>query len=95
MPVANDHPPVRLGLETLLRTQSDMRLAGQALLTRPEVAVLALRMPIKDGLAPVEIRWAPAGVRCLILASFCESGQAAHAIASGGAGCLLKDAGTG
>jgi DNA-binding NarL/FixJ family response regulator len=65
--IADDHPLVRLWLGTMLRTQPDIELVGQAadgdeavrqaLRTRPEVIMLDLRMPRTDGLAAlVEIK---------------------------------------
>jgi DNA-binding NarL/FixJ family response regulator len=102
--IADDHPLVRVGLETMLRTQPDIELVGQAangdeavreaLRTRPDVIVMDVRMPAKDGLeALVEIKQALPAARCLMLTSFNESEQVLQAITSGAAGFLLKDAG--
>jgi DNA-binding NarL/FixJ family response regulator len=102
--IADDHPLVRLGLETMLGRQPDIELVGQAadgdeavrqaLRTLPDVILLDVRMPAKDGLTVlIEIKQALPAARCLMLTSFNESEQMLRAIRSGAAGFLLKDAG--
>src|SRR5690348_375240 len=102
--IADDHPVVRLGIEAVLQTQPDIEVVGlaadgdeavrQALLTRPDVIVLDVRMPAKDGLAALlEIRQVLPAAHCLMLTSFDESEQVLQAIKLGAAGFLLKDAG--
>jgi DNA-binding NarL/FixJ family response regulator len=102
--VADDHPVVRLGIEAILRTQRDMQLVAQAadgneavrqaLLTQPDVIVLDMDMPLKDGVtALLEIKQALPAIRCLMLTSVNDSQEVLQAIKAGAAGCLLKDVG--
>src|SRR5690348_4913141 len=101
--IADDHPVVRLGIEKILRTQPDMEVVGlaadgdeavrQALRTRPDVIVLDVRMPVKDGLtALVEITRALPAARCLMLTGFDDPEQMLQALKGGAAGYLVKEA---
>jgi DNA-binding NarL/FixJ family response regulator len=102
--IADDHPVLRLGLETVLGVQPDMEVVGLAedgdgavrlaLTARPDVAVLDARMPRKDGLAalPEIMRVAP-DTRCLILSGFGDLGTVMGAVRLGAVGFVLKDAG--
>jgi DNA-binding NarL/FixJ family response regulator len=103
--IADDHPVVRLGLEAMLRGQPDMRIVAQAadgeeavrqaLLTRPDVVLLDVLMPVKGGLeALVEIARSLPGARCLMLTTAEESDQLLQALRFGAMGFLLKDAST-
>jgi DNA-binding NarL/FixJ family response regulator len=65
-----------------------------ALLTQPDVIVLDMDMPQKDGVtALLEIKQALPAIRCLMLTSANDSQQVLQAIKAGAAGCLLKDVG--
>jgi DNA-binding NarL/FixJ family response regulator len=102
--IADDHPVLRLGLETVLGMQADMEVVGQAedgeeavrlaRATRPDVVVLDARMPHKDGLAVLpEIMRAAPGARCLMLSGFGDLDLVSQAVRLGAAGFVLKDAG--
>jgi DNA-binding NarL/FixJ family response regulator len=102
--IADDHPVLRLGLETALSAQPDMQVVALAedgdaavrlaLATRPDVVVLDVRMPRKDGLAVLpEIRRAAPGARCLMLSGFGDLDLVLQAVRLGAAGFVLKDAG--
>jgi DNA-binding NarL/FixJ family response regulator len=102
--IADDHPLVRLGMESVLRAQPDMQIVGQAadgdeavrqvLRLHPDVVVLDVRMPVKDGIeALAEIKEALPAARCLMLTSFDDPEQVLQAIRAGAAGFLHKDAG--
>jgi two-component system, NarL family, response regulator LiaR len=100
--IADDHAIVREGLRALIETEPGMVLVGEAadgveavLLARslqPDVILLDLIMPRKDGLAViVEIKQAMPSVRILVLTSFAEDEKVLAAIKSGALGYLLKD----
>jgi len=102
--IADDHPLVRLGLETMLRSAPDMEVVAiaadgdeavrQALRTRPDVILLDVRMPVKDGLtALVEIKQALPAARCLMLTGSNDSQPMLQAMQLGAAGHLVKDGG--
>jgi DNA-binding NarL/FixJ family response regulator len=102
--IADDHPLLRLGLETVLGAQADMEVVGQAedgdaalrlaLATRPDVVVLDVRMPNKDGMEVLpEIARSAPDTRCLILSSFGDQGLVLQAVKRGAEGFVTKDAG--
>jgi DNA-binding NarL/FixJ family response regulator len=101
--IADDHPVVRQGLEIMLATQDDMELIGEAVdgeeavaLARelkPDVMVLDLKMPQKDGLEVVsEVNREPGHPRVIVLAGQAEDEQVRAALRAGALGFLLKDA---
>jgi DNA-binding NarL/FixJ family response regulator len=101
--IADDHPLARLGVETLLRAQPDMQVVGQAedgeeavhtaLLTQPDVVLLDVHMPGKDGLTVLrEIKQALPEARCLMLTATVDPSQVLQAVQAGAVGYLLKDA---
>jgi DNA-binding NarL/FixJ family response regulator len=103
--VADDHPLVRLGLETMLRSEPDMEIVGVAAdgeeavrlarLTRPDVIVLDAHMPVMDGLAALRaLTQTPSAARCLILSGNHDEEQLLQAIKLGAAGYLVKDGST-
>jgi NarL family two-component system response regulator LiaR len=100
--IADDHAIVREGLRALLETEPGMELVGEASdgveairLTRflkPDVLLLDLLMPRKDGLAVIaEIKQRELEVRILVLTSFAEDDRVFPAIKAGALGYLLKD----
>jgi DNA-binding NarL/FixJ family response regulator len=103
--IADDHPIVREGLETVLSMQPDMELVGEAangaeavdktLATQPDVVAIDLKMPVKDGVAAIaEISGALPAVRLLVLTSFDDDDSVFAAIKAGALGFVLKDLGT-
>lgn len=99
---ADDHPIVRRGLRTVIRTQSDMELVGEAengaqairLISElePDIALLDLQMPEQDGLAVLrEMDRNNSPSRCVLLTSFPDDERVMQAIKAGAAGVLLKD----
>lgn len=100
--IADDHPIVRQGLRVLLMAQPDMELTGEAKdgveavrmaqETDPDVVVMDLKMPAKDGLTAIrEIAQAGLAARILILTSF-PNDSVSEAIRAGATGFLIKDA---
>ena len=100
--IADDHPIVRQGLEVVLNAQDDMSLVGQATNgeeavrlaqeLRPDVIIMDLQMPVKDGLAAIrEIDRSDVVANILVLTSFPEGDNVFAAIKAGAAGFLLKD----
>jgi len=100
--IADDHPIVRKGLRALLEDQSDIQVVGeaadgneaveQAREFKPDVLLLDLMMPGKDGLAAIgEIKREQPDARILVLTSYFEDDQVFPAIKAGALGYLLKD----
>ena len=101
--IADDHAIVREGLRALIETEPGMQLVGEAAdggeavrlaqALQPDVILLDLIMPRKDGLAAItEIKQALPAARILVLSSFAEDEKVLSAIKAGALGYLLKDA---
>jgi two-component system, NarL family, response regulator LiaR len=100
--IADDHLIVREGLRTLLQRIPEITLVGEAAdgnqavrlmrELRPDVLLLDLRMPGKDGVAAIkEIKAEDAGARILVLTSYDDDDSVFSAIKAGAQGYLLKD----
>jgi len=100
--IADDHPIVRDGLRTLIETEPGIDLVGEAqngieaivkareLL--PDVILMDLVMPIKDGIQAInEIKATHPQISILVLTSFSEEDKVFPAIRAGASGYLLKD----
>lgn len=101
--IADDHTIVRIGLTALLNAERDIEVVGEAkngnmavkeaLRLNPDVVVMDLMMPIKDGAAAtVEIREKLPTAKVIILTTFGASDGIAHALEAGAAGALMKTA---
>ena len=101
--IADDHTMVRMGLVSLLETQADFEIVGEAedgdsavaeaVRLRPDIILLDLMMPFKDGVAATaEIRKLAPEVKVVILTSSSSSDYIARAIEAGAAGAILKSA---
>lgn len=97
----DDHEIVRRGLRDLLEAEEDLEVVGEASTgeealgripaTRPDVAVLDVRLPDGDGVQVCrEIRSRHPEVRCLMLTSFADDEALFAAIMAGAAGYVLK-----
>ncbi len=101
--VADDQGMVRRGLISLLEQEPGIEVAGEAAdgeqavriieQTRPDVALLDIRMPVMDGLEAMR-RLTAAGVptRLLALTTFDLDEYVFEALRAGASGFLLKDA---
>jgi len=101
--IADDHTIVRIGLATLLNAEKDIEVVGEAkngdmavkeaLRVNPDVIIMDLMMPIKDGAAATaEIREKLPTAKVIILTTFGASDGIAHALEAGAAGALMKTA---
>ena len=101
--IADDHAMVRMGLASLLGTETDIEVVGdaddgevavrKALTLKPDVVVMDLMMPKKDGAtATAEIRELMPDTKILLLTSFGTADGVAHALAAGATGALMKNA---
>jgi two-component system, NarL family, response regulator DevR len=97
----DDHEVVRRGLRELLESEPDLEVVGEAGTaeegysrippTRPDVAVLDVRLPDGDGVEVCrEIRSLHPEIRCLMLTSFADDEALFSAIMAGASGYLLK-----
>lgn len=103
--VVDDHPIVRQGLAAVIRAQPDLEVVGEAtngdeavmiaVAKQPDVIILDLHMPIKDGLTVIhELRQVvPHGV-VLVLTSVVDHEKILAALQAGASGYMLKDAPT-
>jgi NarL family two-component system response regulator LiaR len=100
--IADDHAVVREGLRLLISSEPGMEVVGQAadgveavlgaLTLQPDVILLDLVMPRKDGIEAInEIIQENPKARILVLTSFAEDDKVFPAIKSGALGYLLKD----
>jgi NarL family two-component system response regulator LiaR len=100
--VVDDHTVVREGLCALIEEWPEFEVVGQAgdgdqavlqaRTLRPDVILMDLVMPKKDGVAAIgEIREEDPDVRILVLTSFSEDRKAFEAVKAGARGYLLKD----
>ncbi|GAB3236261.1 response regulator transcription factor [Glycomyces halotolerans] len=98
--LADDHAAVRAGLRMLLDSADDIEVVGEAAdgveaveraaALRPDVVVMDVRMPRKDGIAAA---WELRGVTdVLVLTSYDDDANVFDALRAGASGFLLKDA---
>ncbi|RPE78159.1 MULTISPECIES: response regulator transcription factor [unclassified Frondihabitans] len=101
--VADDHPIVRSGIVALLGAADDFDVVGeaangaeavdQALLLRPDLVVMDLRMPVMEGgEATGRILAVDSGIRVVLLTTYDTDEAILPAIEQGASGYLLKAA---
>ena len=99
--IADDHAIVRMGLKSILDTQQDMSVVGDAddgkkavdetSRLKPDVVVMDLMMPVMNGMkATEEILRRQPSTRILLLTSYGMADDVAHALELGAAGALSK-----
>ncbi|HVQ94223.1 MAG TPA: response regulator transcription factor [Mycobacteriales bacterium] len=97
----DDHEVVRAGVSSLLSSQPDLTVVGEASTVaealarapaaRPDVAVLDVLLPDGDGVTVCrELRSQLPELRCLMLTSFSDDQALFDAIMAGAAGYVLK-----
>jgi NarL family two-component system response regulator LiaR len=100
--IADDHAVVREGLRTLINTEPGMEVVGEAkdggeavelaLELRPDIILLDMVMPEKDGLAAIsDIKRDNPEAHILVLTSFSDDDKVFPAIKAGALGYLLKN----
>ena len=101
--IADDHPVVREGLMTILALQSDLKVVGQASdgeeacelygELSPDILMLDLRMPKKDGQEVVaELMSRRPQPRIIVLTNSAKTEDLRRALTAGAKGYLLKGA---
>lgn len=99
--LVDDHEVVRRGLRDLLSTESDVEIVAEAggvdeamvraAATKPDVAVIDMRLPDGDGLELCgRLRDLVPSPRCLVLTAFDNEQALVAAINAGASGYLLK-----
>jgi len=100
--LVDDHEMVRRGVADLLEREPDIEVVGEAdsakhalgriLATKPDVALLDVRLPDGNGIDVCrEILAALPGTRCLMLTGYDDEEALYAAILAGAAGYVLKD----
>ncbi|MFE6558691.1 response regulator [Nocardioides sp. NPDC057767] len=102
--VADDQPLVRAGLRTLLGTEPDIEVVAvaedgasaveQALVLRPDVVCMDIRMPGRDGISATRELCGPDvadPIPVLVLTTFDIDDYVFGALEAGASGFLLKD----
>jgi two-component system response regulator DevR len=97
----DDHPLVREGIRTLLESDADMEVVGEAstaaealsgiATTRPDVAILDVRLADGNGIDVCrDVRSLMPDLACLMLTSFADDEALYASIMAGSAGYVLK-----
>jgi two-component system, NarL family, response regulator DevR len=97
----DDHEVVRRGVRELLDAEDDLEVVGEAgtaeealgriPATRPDVAVLDVRLPDGDGIEVCrDVRSSHPEIACVMLTSFADDEAVYAAIMAGASGYLLK-----
>jgi DNA-binding NarL/FixJ family response regulator len=100
--VVDDHPIVRSGIASVLASQSDFEIVGEAsngaeavTATKslaPDLVLMDLRMPVLNGVdATAGILAERPGTRVVVLTTYASDGEVLRAIEAGAVGYLLKD----
>jgi DNA-binding NarL/FixJ family response regulator len=100
--VADDHPIVRSGITSVLATQPDFEVVGEAgngndavdaaARLEPDLVLMDLRMPGLNGVgASAAILAARPSTRIVALTTYASDGEVLRAIEAGAVGYLLKD----
>ena len=101
--LVDDHPVVRDGLASMIKTQSNLAVVGEAAdgaaavaaysSLRPDVVMLDLRMPGMDGFEAAErILAADPGAQVLVMTTYDGDEDIFRCLRLGAKGYLLKDA---
>ncbi|MEP6991657.1 MAG: response regulator transcription factor [bacterium] len=100
--IADDHPIVRSGIASVLSSQPDFEVVGEAedgaqavalaAQLAPDIVLMDLRMPVQSGVSATEVllRARPT-TRVVVLTTYATDGEMLRAIEAGAVGYLLKD----
>ena len=100
--VVDDHPIVRSGITSVLASQPDFDIVGEAgngeeavaaaSRLEPDVVLMDLRMPVRSGVdASAAILATRPSTRIVVLTTYASDGEVLRAIEAGAVGYLLKD----
>ena len=100
--IADDHVFLRMGLVTLFENTPGFAIAGEAddgeqavrqtLRLKPDIVIMDLSMPVKDGIAATrEIKSAAPETKILVLTTFATSDSIFNVLAAGANGIILKN----
>jgi len=103
--IADDHPVVRHGLRSILRSQKDIKVIAEASdgeeacqlceQLSPDVLLLDLRMPKRDGLEVITTLQSRAGAvkpRIIVMTTYESEEDIRRALSAGAKGYILKGA---
>ena len=100
--IADDHMLMRMGISTLVSTDKNLAVVGEARngreavelagALRPDIGIMDLMMPeMSGGEATKAIHEAHPGIKIVILTTYGTSAELATAVTNGAVGVLLKD----
>jgi DNA-binding NarL/FixJ family response regulator len=100
--VVDDHPIVRSGITSVLASQPDFDVVGEAgngqeavaaaSRLEPDLVLMDLRMPVRSGVdASAAILAVRPSTRIVVLTTYASDGEVLRAIEAGAVGYLLKD----
>ncbi|KSA12904.1 response regulator transcription factor [Maribacter dokdonensis] len=100
--LADDHALVRDGIRSLLETESDLQVIGEASngkeaidlvgVVNPDILIIDIRMPVMNGIdAVAELTQSKSSVKTIILSMHDSEEYILKSISSGANGYLLKD----
>jgi len=100
--IVDDHPIVRSGLASVLSSQPDFDVVGEASdgqqavveasRLAPDLVLMDLRMPVRNGVdASAAILSERPSTRVVVLTTYASDGEVLRAIEAGAVGYLLKD----
>ena len=100
--IADDHPVVREGLVTILKSEKDIEVVAEAADGKetcelyhelaPDVLLLDLRMPEKDGLQVITDLMSHAKPRIIVMTTYESEGDIRRVLKAGAKGYLVKGA---
>jgi DNA-binding NarL/FixJ family response regulator len=101
--VVDDQPIARAGIAAMLDAEDDIVVVGQsadgedavrdAVAIRPDVIVMDIRMPRRDGISATRRIIAELGCAVVLITTFDDDEHLFDGIAAGASGFLLKDSG--
>jgi DNA-binding NarL/FixJ family response regulator len=100
--IVDDHPIVRSGIASVLASQPDFEIVGEASngadaieaarRVAPDLVLMDLRMPVQNGVdATAGILAERPATRVVVLTTYASDGEVLRAIEAGAVGYLLKD----